>query len=125
MDFADSTFFIILALGFVAWFLLKQKGQINMSDAAQLLEQGAILIDVRSKTEYAQNGLKEAVNLPLENVAMKISTEVPDQKQVILCHCQSGMRSASAVSQLRKLGYRAHNLGSYTHARKVVESRYV
>ena len=46
---------------------------------------------------------------------------VPDKNQVMLLHCQSGMRSAVAVGKLKSIGYaNAFNLGSLSRAKAIV-----
>ena len=47
---------------------------------------------------------------------------LPDRNQVLLLHCQSGMRSGVAVKKLRSLDYtNTFNLGSLSRARAVVD----
>jgi rhodanese-related sulfurtransferase len=46
---------------------------------------------------------------------------VQDKNQVLLLHCQSGMRSGVASKRLKRLGYaKAFNLGSYSRAARLV-----
>ena len=49
---------------------------------------------------------------------------VRDKHQVLLLHCQSGMRSGAAKKKLKDMGYlRAFNLGSYARAAQVVSGK--
>ena len=62
----------------------------------------SVLIDVRSAAEVAAQGVKGAVNVPLE----KIQSAVPKlggYKHVYLI-CRSGSRSGMAAQMLRSLG---------------------
>jgi len=82
-------------------------------DYAALVKQGAKIIDVRTPGEFSSGHLKNAVNIPLDQIAAKAKDLKKDQTY-ILC-CRSGMRSASATQQLKNLGFtQVHNGGSWT-----------
>lgn len=70
---------------------------------AQLKKDGAIIIDVRSKDEYASGHLKGSINIPLQQLQNNLS-KIKKGKPVITC-CASGMRSAQAKSILKSQGY--------------------
>jgi len=101
--------------------VMKRRGKIPAPKAEELLRAGAMLVDVRSPAEFQGGHLKGAVNVPLDEVEQRIPKMVADKSQVILLHCQSGMRSGMAQRKLRALGYaEAWNLGSYGQAAAVV-----
>jgi phage shock protein E len=114
---------IILVLVVVVVIVLKQRGQVPAADAQRLLAEGAVVIDVRSKSEFASGHVTGAVNLPLEVVAEKIATVAPDKDAPVFLHCLSGTRSAMAARKLRALGYtQVFNLGSLARATKLCEA---
>jgi len=105
-------------------FLLKRSGQISAKDAAAHLKQGALVIDVRSAAEYSSGHLPNAINLPLGEIESSLPRRVRDKDQVLLLHCQSGMRSGVAKKKLHEMGYRnAFNLGSYGRAAQIVSGK--
>ena len=105
----------------IAYIFLRRKGQISADQAVARLKQGAVLIDVRSPAEYGAGHLKGAINIPLQEIDSLIGRQVKDKDQVLLLHCQSGMRSGMAKNRLNALGYtRAYNLGSYDRAAHIV-----
>jgi phage shock protein E len=111
---------VTLAL-FIAYVFLRRQGQISVEAAAAHLQNGALLIDVRSPAEYAAGHLSPAINLPLPQIESLISTRVHDKNQVLLLHCQSGTRSGVAKNKLNALGYtRVYNLGSYDRAARIL-----
>jgi hydroxyacylglutathione hydrolase len=59
----------------------------------------AIVIDVRSRAEYAQGHLRNAINIPLGELQSRIA-EVPETSVIV--HCQGGARSVIAASILQK-----------------------
>ena len=80
----------------------------------QMIAQGALIIDVRTATEYAQGHLKGSVNIPFD-VAVKQFTalEIRKDRDVVL-YCRSGNRSGKAFNSLKAAGYtKLHNGGGY------------
>lgn len=72
-------------------------------DYADLVKNGAVILDVRSPGEYKQGHIKGSINAPLNELSKHI-TKIKKDKIVITC-CASGMRSASAKSILKSNGY--------------------
>lgn len=117
------TIILVIAALVVIVFLLKETSQISPKDALEYLKKGAVVIDVRSPGEFNAEHLPMAGNIPLEMIESAVPQRVPDKNQVVLLHCQSGMRSAMAMRKLRGMGYtNAFNLGSLARARDIVAS---
>lgn len=115
---------LIIAVVVIAFLLIKRAGQISTSEASEKLRKGAMVIDVRSPGEYQSGHLRQAVNIPLDEIEAVVPQRVSDKDQVLLLHCASGMRSAVAARKLKALGYtHAHNLGSYHRAEQIVNAR--
>ena len=113
--------FLLVAGILVAFLLIRRAGQISVKAAHAYLQQGALVIDVRTNAEYQAGHLRDALHIPLNELEPLISRRVRDKNQVLLLHCQSGMRSAAARRKLIQLGYtRSFNLGSYTRAARIV-----
>ncbi len=92
-------------------------GQISTREAGELLKQGALIVDVRTATEFHDGHLPGAVNVPIDQIESQIGHYALNKEHVLLLHCQSGMRSALAKRKLTEMGYRkAYDLGSYTRA---------
>ena len=63
------------------------------------------ILDVRSKSEYQEDNLKNAKHLHFGQLTSE-DKEVPfDKEDEIFVHCQSGVRSAIAASVLKANGY--------------------
>jgi phage shock protein E len=105
----------------VAFLLFKRMGQVSVKAARGYLQQGAVVVDVRSNAEFQSGHLRDALHIPLNELEPLIARRVNDKSQVLLLHCQSGMRSQAARRKLIQLGYtRAFNLGSYARAARIV-----
>lgn len=80
---------------------------------AQLVKEGAAIVDVRTKAEYQQGHIKGSLNIPLNNLSNHYASLKKD-KPVITC-CASGMRSAQAKNILKANGFsEVHNGGGWS-----------
>ena len=67
----------------------------------------AVLLDVRSKEEYAQGHIPGSVNIPVGEIdTITISKEKP-----LYVYCQGGIRAGKACVWLSANGYTAKNIG--------------
>lgn len=66
------------------------------------------VLDVRRFSEFADGHVKNAVNLPLEDMTDVAQIAQLEEDQNIYMHCRSGYRSVIAASLLKRQGY--HNL---------------
>lgn len=83
-------------------------------DISQVIKDGAVILDVRSKGEYAGGHVKGSVNIPV-NVLQGQLLKLDKNKPIITC-CASGMRSATAKSILQSNGFtQVYNGGSWTN----------
>ena len=71
---------------------------------AQLIKEGALILDVRSKGEYSGGHIKGSVNIPVDQLHSNIE-KLKDKNRVIITCCASGMRSASAKNILQSNGF--------------------
>lgn len=80
----------------------------ELSDAVRY---GSVLIDVRSREEFAAGGIPGATNIPLDELRERLD-EVPAAPLVV--HCQVGQRGHVATRLLLQQGFDARNLdGGY------------
>lgn len=78
----------------------------------ELVQNGAQIIDVRTRGEFASGHIKGSINIPLNELSGQIK-KIKKDKVVITC-CASGMRSASAKAQLKSMGFtEVHNGGGW------------
>ncbi|MEX2336437.1 MAG: rhodanese-like domain-containing protein [Fulvivirga sp.] len=84
------------------------------TDYNQLLKEGGVIVDVRTKPEYAGGHIKGSKNIPLQSLDSNLNTLKNKDKPVITC-CASGMRSASAKGLLKSKGFtNVYNGGSWS-----------
>lgn len=73
-------------------------------DYNALLKQGAVIVDVRSKAEFAGGHIAGSVNIPLDQLQQGLSRLRNKNQPIIMC-CASGMRSGAAKRNLEAIGY--------------------
>ncbi|MBL7912796.1 MAG: rhodanese-like domain-containing protein [Bacteroidia bacterium] len=79
----------------------------------ELIANGAIIIDVRTRGEYSSGHAKGSVNVPLDQLPAYMRKIKNKENPIITC-CASGMRSASAKSFLKGEGFKnVHNAGPW------------
>lgn len=84
-----------------------------------LIERGAQIIDVRTKGEYQSGHLNGSINIPLNELQLKLNT-IKKDVPVITC-CASGMRSASAKNILDANGFKeTYNGGGWKSLKQKV-----
>lgn len=84
----------------------------DKTDYADLVKQGAVIVDVRSKREYAGGHIKNSINIPVDQLEKNLS-KLNKDKTIITC-CASGMRSSSAKNILQNNGFKSvHNGGGW------------
>jgi phage shock protein E len=116
--------FIVIAVLASGYVFLKRSGQVSTKEASEFLKNGAMVIDVRSESEFNSGHLSQAVNMPLDRIDVLAPSSVRDKNKILLLHCQSGMRSGLAKNKLIELGYKnTYNLGSYDRAAKIAGQR--
>lgn len=77
---------------------------ISAQVAAEMIDQGAFLLDVREPSEYKHSRLPNAVLIPLGSLPQELTARVPRDKPIVV-YCQHGVRSLAAVNYMRSAGY--------------------
>jgi phage shock protein E len=87
---------------------------LEKTDFAKLVSDGAIILDVRSKGEYAGEHIKGSMNISVKELANNLNKLKDKNKPIITC-CASGSRSALAKNILKANGYmEVYNGGAWT-----------
>ena len=97
------------------------KNTVNYVQAKEkIINEGAILLDVRTQEEYDSGHIDGALLLTLDNIDENTAKDViGDKNQIIIVYCRSGNRSSQAVNMLKNLGYtQVYDLGSMSNWRE-------
>ena len=113
---------VVLGIIGLMW-LIKRMGLISRNAALVHLNQGAMVIDVRTPGEFQSGHIEGAINVPMNELGGQIGQHAPNKEQVLLLHCLSGTRSGMAKGILKGMGYpNVFNLGSYFRAKSIVQA---
>lgn len=105
---------IVPALLILAYFMLR-----GVAQGEARPREGAVLVDVRSPSEYESGHARGALLLPHDQVRERAAKVLPDKSAAIDLYCRSGRRSALALDALTALGYtNVRNLGSLDALKK-------
>jgi rhodanese-related sulfurtransferase len=93
--------------------VIKKLLGVKTIDYAQLVKEGAIILDVRTSGEFSTGHIKGSINIPVNSLTHNLSKLKSKNRPVITC-CASGSRSASAKSILQSNGFpNVYNGGSW------------
>jgi hydroxyacylglutathione hydrolase len=84
-------------------------------------DENLMVVDVRRETEFADGHVKDAVNIPLQNLADPVSMANLEEQFNLYIHCGGGYRSVIAASLLKRQGI--HNLRNVTGGWKMIREQ--
>lgn len=78
-------------------------------------EKSVMIVDVRTKEEYEEKHITDAILIPNETIGDTDPQELTDKNAPILVYCRSGVRSKQASEKLINLGYtQIYDIGGIT-----------
>ena len=84
--------------------------RVAKSFAQQLIQQGGVLVDVRTPEAYAEDTVPGSVNVPLEELDLWLNGQL--QSRILVFVCRTGSLADVAVRYARRQGFaRAYSLG--------------
>jgi len=69
------------------------------------VDEGALLLDVRTPQEYKAGHLEGAMNIPHDQIKARIGELGTDKDRAIVLYCRSGRRTGIAAGVLREAGF--------------------
>lgn len=81
-------------------------------DFKKLVSEGAIIVDVRTPSEFSSGHVKGAVNIPVDQIGTMTDELKKLEKPIITC-CRSGARSGMAATTLKSAGIACYNGGPW------------
>jgi rhodanese-related sulfurtransferase len=82
------------------------------TDYKLLVQNGAVIIDVRSPQEFDNGHIKGSKNIPVNIIQREVNT-IKKMGKPIITVCQSGARSGMAKGILKSAGIEVYNGGSW------------
>lgn len=80
---------------------------ISAEEAKELMDKSEnyVILDVRTKEEYDEVHIPDAILIPDTEIADRAEDELTDKEQLIFVYCRSGNRSKKASAILSQMGY--------------------
>lgn len=82
--------------------------KISAVEAKKIIDENSdiYIVDVREEDELIEGYIENSILIPLDMVKTEAEHIIPDKNKRVLVYCRSGKRSAIAVKELAKLGYK-------------------
>jgi len=94
-------------------------GNDSSAEVKEMLDNGALVIDVRTPDEFMGGHVAGSKNYPLQEIQGKVSELKNLGKPLVLC-CQSGGRSGQAAGFLKSQGIECENGGGWMQVNALV-----
>ena len=86
----------------------------NQVKAWTMIDNGALVVDVRTPGEFRSGHLPDAKLIPIDQVSARIGEFGQDKTKPIVVYCKSGSRSGNAERILKSAGFtNVHNGGGF------------
>ena len=101
-------------MGFLSFLLFRN------SHLKEALKKGAVIIDVRTPTEFDQGRVPDSVNIPVDRIPVNAERIRHMKRPVIFC-CSTGARSGTATRIMKEKGKKdVYNGGSWENVLRVI-----
>lgn len=80
--------------------------EVSVKETLEKKKNGTPLIDVREDNEFEKSHAKGATHIGRGVIERDIIGKFPDKNQELILYCGGGYRSALAVDNLQKMGYK-------------------
>ncbi|WP_216893143.1 rhodanese-like domain-containing protein [Nocardia alni] len=87
---------------------LRRPPAVSAAEAVRLVEDGALVVDVRRQFEWNRVHIPNAIHAPLE-ILLDRCADFPDDR-LLITFCTGGIRSAGAANLLVENGFEALNM---------------
>ena len=85
----------------------------NKIDLGPIIRHGAIILDVRTTSEYRQGHIPGSKNIPVDEIGSQMDS-IRNWNKPVITVCHSGARSHVATGILRSGGIEAYNGGAWS-----------
>ncbi|BDC02226.1 TPA: rhodanese-like domain-containing protein [Clostridium perfringens] len=81
---------------------------ISIEESKKLINEGEVtlILDVRNEDEFAEGHLKNAIQIPVNELKENLSDIEKFKDELVLVYCRSGKRSAEAMDILKENGFK-------------------
>lgn len=74
-------------------------------DLQNLIENGAVLLDIRDKEEHEADHISGSLNISRGKLEMLVEGIIPSLETTVICYCNAFNRGALSANTLKNMGY--------------------
>ena len=98
---------LVGAVALIAFLVISQlraaANRVDAETARRLVNEGAVLLDVRTPGEFSAGHIDGAVNIPVQELGSRLNEL--DVASPVVVYCRSGQRSSFAAGTLKNAGF--------------------
>jgi rhodanese-related sulfurtransferase len=87
------------------WLSLRNCANIDAVEAVKLINNDAVVVDLRSSDAHARGHIVNARSVPSDELESKLSTLDQYKSKPVIAVCESGVSSTRAVNTMRQQGF--------------------
>ena len=113
MEYLSNYWWLILIIISIVILISRSfKNLQKTNNIKQFIDDNAVIIDVRSESEFNSGNLEGSVNVPLKDLMYRVNEFEKEKKYITVCTV--GMRAESAKKFFEKKGYQVVNGGRWS-----------
>ena len=113
MEYLSNYWWLILIIISIVILISRSfKNLKKTNNIKEFIDNNAVIIDVRSESEFNSGNLEGSVNVPLKDLMYRVNEFEKDKKYITVCTV--GMRAESAKKFFEKKGYQVVNGGRWS-----------
>jgi len=114
MEYLSNYWWLILIIISIVILISRSfKNLKKTNNIKEFIDNNAVIIDVRSESEFNSGNLEGSVNVPLKDLMYRVNEFKKDKKYITVCTV--GMRAESAKKFFKKRGYQVVNGGRWSN----------
>jgi len=102
-------FIVLLSVGLLSG--CSKVSDEELAKAHKAVENGAIIVDVRTPQEFQVKHIKGAINLPVEEIMKGHLKKLPKDKEIVV-YCRTGSRSSASAKVLKEQGWSVYDVAT-------------
>ena len=113
MEYLSNYWWLILIIISIVILISKSLNNLKKTNnIKEFIDDNAVIIDVRSESEFNSGNLVGSVNVPLKDLMYRVNEFEKEKKYITVCTV--GMRAESAKKFFEKKGYQVVNGGRWS-----------
>ena len=113
MEYLSNYWWLILIIISIVILISRSFKNLKKTNSIkEFIDNNAVIIDVRSESEFNSGNLEGSVNVPLKDLMYRVNEFEKDKKYITVCTV--GMRAESAKKFFKKRGFQVVNGGRWS-----------